>query len=262
MLSFDFLTDDVVMSLTHVGTLLLAGMISRSDNLGRLPGEPDVLLAFLYYPKRPRPDVSTGDVEQLLNALASSKRITWYVVGGVRYVQFNAWAKNQPGIREHNRKSSFPAPSGEHATLMGETLPLELQASVARQRDDRQVDVAQLVRAVSAQAREQKSKGELDYDAIKQWMTADGKGMDQSKSLRGADWLKFSAWLWNTGSSTEDVLAVLDECYRLNPREPYAYFAPSRQVRQAIQMRKHGDAAAEENARIKALERKALSAKD
>lgn len=233
MLSFDFLNDEVVYGLAPVQVMLLSGMIARADNLGRLPGAAGVLLGFLFYPKDPRTDVMPTEVEGLLMALARSKRVAWYAVEGVRFVQFLRWDKNQPGIREHNRKSSFPGPETPGAVAVvipGETLEM-FDASAPAGRDCEPPSTAQVRR----QSVEQRGTLAFDSKRVGDWVLAHSDGPEL---MSVKDWIKFSAWLWNSGTKSMPVLlAMLDECAARRPNQPYAYFKDGTETREAINMR-------------------------
>lgn len=257
MLSFDFLPDDIVYDLPLVQALLLVGMLARADNLGRLPGEPEVLLTYLFFPKPPRRDISADDVEPLLLKLAQCKRIVWYVMKGVRYIQFSNWDKHQPGIRAHNKRSSYPAPTDDGAgrvALPGDTLALEFEPPP----QPPQLSVVELVAGARAQAVATKAQAQFDSDAVMAWVVADTErdALGAYDVLRGVQWVRFAQWLWKTGTtSMRDVLHVLGECRRLRPRSPYAYFIASNGTRGSVEARMNADEAMAEGERIKREER-------
>lgn len=116
MLSYNFMVDPVVYHLPPIQALVLAAMVARADNLGRLPGDPAVLLAYLFFPKPPRGDMTPDDVREALRACATAKPpiISWYRVEGASYVQFETWAEHQT-IKPQNRKSSYPPPDSKGA---------------------------------------------------------------------------------------------------------------------------------------------------
>jgi hypothetical protein len=250
MLAFDFLPDDVVYGLSFTSVAVLAGMIARADNLGRLPGEPDVLLSYLFLPRSPRADLKPEHVEQALVVLAKSKRIHWYVVNGVRYVQFKNWAKNQPGIRAHNKRSSFPEPGALSVPLEGETLPLALEPPLPPALP---FDVKALVVNVAAQHEMQKSMSGFDPSVITEW--AKGK----TAAPPGSSWERFAHWLWNTGTrNMRDIISVLEECDRLKPSVPYAYFNPSELTRAKVIQDANAKRSAAENEAFKKADKEAF----
>jgi len=246
MLSFDFLNDEVVYRLEPARVMLLAGMIARADNLGRLPGEPEVLLGFLFYPKSPRPDVMPDAVEGLLMTLARAERIAWYVAGGTRFVQFARWQKNQPGLKDANRKSTFPAPDdGVPVVIPGSTL--EMFADETHAQADVRLTPPNPAFA-RAQASEQRAARAFDATALNDWLIANAEGSTMSRN----DWCKFAAWLWKTGTKSMPVLmALLDECVARRPQQPYAYFKPGTETREAINMRVSMAVAEKEHKRIR-----------
>lgn len=109
MLAADFLADDVVRRLPARHALALAGMIARADNLGRLPGEPDVLLSYLFAPKKPRADFDEAMIEETLTILAKEGVVRWYFFDGTRYVALSKWRDHQK-IRQDLLKSDLPDP--------------------------------------------------------------------------------------------------------------------------------------------------------
>jgi hypothetical protein len=51
------------------------------------------------------------------------------------------------------------------------------------------------------------------------------------------DWVKFAHWLRKTGTtSMRSIISVLEECARLAPANPYAYFSPGGGARNNVQM--------------------------
>ena len=247
MLSFDFLADDTVYRLPPEQVLVFTGMLARADNLGRLPGEPEVLLTYLFYPKRPRDDITVLHVEALLVALATAKPtiIVWYAVEGVSYVEFVRWSKHQAGIRPHNRKSSFPAPDVPgvvRVVLPGQTLDmLDPPSALPEMRGD----VGALIRSVAGQASMQKALTGFDEARVKEWIRVEPmRSGPIGYVLRGIEWVKFARWLANTGTTNmNDVMRVLDECWRLQPRNPWAYFHPDANTRGMVEMQQTAKAA-------------------
>lgn len=238
MLSFDFLADDVVYHLPHVQALLLAGMITRADNLGRLPGDPPVLLAYLFFPKPPRHDITEAEVTKLLFALATVAPpvIVWYQVERSRYAQFMRWKVHQAGLRAHNLKSTLPGPDAPGAQLVVEAgqpslfaLPPPPEVELL---EDHTADIEKLVRGVGAQAALARTLGDFDESCVWEWVRADGSRISTAGTFDGPGWVKFAHWLWNTGThDMATVVALLDECYRLRPKQPYAYFHPEHGTR-------------------------------
>lgn len=129
MLSWDFPSDAAVQSLPAEHALALSFMIARADNLGRLPGEPEVLLAHLFTPKRPRADFSSDMLTECLWNLAGLGIVVWYEVEGTRFVQLAKWSGHQ-SIRSDLRKSDLPAPS-EGVVLQHERLCPEEVATLS-----------------------------------------------------------------------------------------------------------------------------------
>ena len=232
MLSFNFLNDDVVYGLPAKQGLLLAGMIARADNLGRMPGEPDVLLSFLFYPRTPRPDMMSDDVYELLTRLtcASPPVVHWYWVKGVRYVQFATWTKHQSGIRQHNLRSTYPGPEDEGAEQVpvskNMTLPIFDKQDMATPAPA--IDMGALVKSIAAQHTVARAIGEFDPGAVIEW--CQGRKLDQPGAL------KFAGWLWNTGTKNmRHILAILEHMDNSSDiLSPYAYFAPEGKAREAV----------------------------
>lgn len=250
MLAFDFLTDELVYRLPPSEVMLLAGMIARADNLGRLPGEPAVLLSYLYSPRPPRGDVLPDAVEHLLTELAVAERVAWYAVGGTRFAQFTRWRKHQSGLREHNLKSALPGPDAQGAvavTLPGRTLDM---FHVEPSGDAPDIGAAETTaRRQSHVEAERQRLGQLIYE----WCRADkGDG-----PLHGNDWAKLAAWLWNSGTHhPETVIALLDEVKARRPKSPYAYLAKGSEVRESITMRVNAEAEVRRHNEIKKLEQR------
>lgn len=229
MLSFDFLPDDVVYQLPPAQALLLAGMVTRADNLGRLPGDPPVLLAYLFFPKPPRKDIGEHEVEELLTTLASAAPpvVLWYQVERSRYIQFRRWQVHQSGLRERNLKSTLPgpdAPGAEPVLTHGQpSLFAPPPPPVVDLNPHTGVSVESLVRQVAGEHAMARTLGDFNGDRVWEWVRANGG--EDVPMMPGREWLKFARWLWNTGTTNMDtVVALMDECLRLQPRQPYAYF--------------------------------------
>lgn len=227
MLSFDFLPDDVVYVLPPMQALLLAGMVARADNLGRLPGDPPVLLAYLFFPKPPRPDATEAEAEALLTALASAVPpiVVWYQVGASRYVQFRRWKVHQAGLREHNQKSTLPGPDAEgsepviqHGQPSLFAPPQQATVQLAGTADA----IRRLVEHTAGQHNLSRALGEFDEARAWAWIRdriPNGPELDE--------WYKFARWLWNTGTHNMDgVEAVLENRMAMKPVNAYAYYAP------------------------------------
>lgn len=244
MLAFDFLTDPVVYALPPVEAMLLAGMVSRADNLGRLPGDPSVLLAYLFFPKAPRNDCTTDHVERLLRVCATHEPpiIQWYRVGGAAYVQFLQWEKHQPGLRPHNKKSSYPGPDAkgvDHvATPHGE--PLSFPGMEPPPTMD--------ARPVLAALTEKFTGGGAGFPAGDVAAWAEGK-----RELKVTTWFAFAHWLWNSGTRDPKVLFAVMERELSHPSEnPWAYWAANGTAREATRMSLYGrEAEAESEERRK-----------
>jgi hypothetical protein len=259
MLSFDFMTDGLVysMPLEHVG--LFAGMLSRADNMGRLPGEPSVLLQFLFFPKPPRPDVTEASVQRLLESLAASGKVRWYAVNGTRYVEFASWWKHQAGIKQQNRKSSYPSPDDGRLVALplldSQGKPMVEGASTQHA----QLSIADLVSKVAGASSMQRVVG-FDADAVSDWVRDKVGSSPKACVFSGrSEWLKFAHWLYNTGTTRmQDVLHVLDECLRLQPQNPWAYFHQSKGTRSTVQLVKNARAVEAEHEAMKAEDRARL----
>lgn len=259
MLSFDFLCDDVVYELPPTQALLLAGMVTRADNLGRLPGNSSVLLSYLFWPKQPRPDMTDRDVEDLLMVLASVKPpvIRWYQRRGDRFVEFSRWLAHQGGIRERNRKSILPAPDDEGCVPVLEVggqmaLAAEPEAAIPG------YDVRALIRTVAGQHSMARTLRDFEESRVWAWVRGSEDRQGPGLGIRDAEWVRLAHWLWNTGThDMDDVLGLLAECERQAPRNAYAYLAP--EVRTPMVTKMRGDRAAAENERFKREDRAFLS---
>lgn len=237
MISFDFLVDDIVYHLPLKQVILLTGMIIRADNLGRLPGEPDVLLPYLFYPKSPRSDMSIDDVRELVMKLAGlrSPMIAWYTAKGSRYIQFLKWWSHQ-SLPAHNKRSSFPGPDDEGSVACmvpkNETQPLPFDEP---QTPAPAPNLSAMVSEIAKQHARQWDAPTFDANRIAEWCGA-------RKLANVTEWVKLGGWLWSTGVTNNDAIAALiEECERLKPENPYAYFAAGNNAREAIVSRFHGD---------------------
>jgi hypothetical protein len=257
MLSFDFLIDDVVYGLRPMLGLLLAGMITRADNLGRLPGEPSVLLAYLFYPRAPRPDAGADDVRDLLITLSTLKPavVAWYWVGNTRFVEFVHWKRHQPGLREHNLRSSFPGPDADSARAVlvphhgTEALDLD---SPPEGESSPPLDLGALVKTVARSHSMDAALGMYDAERVAEWC-AHSDAVRQAAPADKSIPQQVGHWLWNSGVANMDVvIAILDEYARLKPANPFAYFAPRSVAREAIVARFHGERQIAEHAKEKA----------
>jgi hypothetical protein len=236
MLSFDFLPDDVVYDLPPMQALLLAGMIARADNLGRLPGDPSVLLAYLFFPKPPRPDATDDEAESLLIALASRTPpvVLWYQSGASRYVQFRSWKVHQAGLREHNLKSTLPGPETEGAFPVVEGgQPSLFDAPRPAPCVKLDNDAVRNLVALTARQHSMSTMGrEFKPADVVDW----AKNNNVAPDTKGA--VAFAHWLWNTGVTNMDsVLAVLDDSLLHQAEQPYAYYAPGGAARNGIVLR-------------------------
>ena len=243
MLSFDFLPDDVVYDLPPMQALLLAGMIARADNLGRLPGDPPVLLSYLFFPKPPRADASNDDVEGLLTRLciAVPPIVLWYQVGQSRYVQFVRWSTHQAGLREHNLKSTLPAPNSEGSTPVmeyGQPSLFAAPPAPAVPLDINAMDkVRALVQSAAAQHSMARAAGGFDAGRVQEWAATTGRTISPDSDR---DTIKFAHWLWNSGLRNMDALmALLEDRLAHVAENPYAYYAAGKPAREAIVMRFH-----------------------
>lgn len=255
MLSFNFLTG-VAYGLQPIQGLLLAGMVARADNMGRLPGEPSVLLNYLFFPKRPRSDASADDVEALVSTLEAKGVVSWYAVDGERFVEFKEWAKHQPGLKEHNKRSQFPGPDTAGAAPVKGSDPdaptLDVfETQPAQTLRDKQVNVAPLVAAVAQSMGMSATGAKYDPDLVELFIKRVA-----SDTQDAVKWAKFSKWLWNTGvRHMPTLMTLLYECERRKPENPYAYFAEGGPGRSATAMRAAADAAAAEHEALKKSER-------
>lgn len=233
MLSFDFLIDEVVYKLPPKQAHLLAGMIARADNLGRLPGEPAVLLSYLFYPRAPRPDLGSDDVEALLTTLATNNMITWYRFENARYVEFGQWTRHQSGLREHNRRSTLPAPGDAGADLVAVSRNSTelLRFDEPEPPSGPAVDVRALLKQVARDRDMDGALGNFQPDVVVQWCRSHQIGEESVTALK----VQFSQWLWKTGVTNMDaIVAVLDEDWKQKPDRPYAYWAAQGKARNGV----------------------------
>ena len=271
MLSFDFLIDDMVYTLPPVQAMMFAGMVARADNLGRLPGDPMVLLSYLFFPRAPRNDFTADDARDLLGLIArrSPPIARWYRVGNQCFVELAGWAKHQPGIK--HRKSDFPGPETPGAESLvastslqtsmlddfmeGERIAARVEACVPDRpatSSDVMVDVGSIIRSLASAHTVARTLGDFDSDRVWAW-AKDGVPAAFSEP---SDVMKFARWLWRTGTKHNDALVhVLDECRRLAPENPYAYFSPDRDTRTIKVEQGHAEAAVAEGESFKQQER-------
>lgn len=108
MLSWRISEDAAVQSLPNdTARLLFTWMIPHADNLGRLRGEPEWVLATIF-PRRMN-DVRTTSVQRFLTEMDALGLICWYEVDGLRYIQFRNWDKYQRLNGNMKQRSDFPA---------------------------------------------------------------------------------------------------------------------------------------------------------
>jgi hypothetical protein len=238
MLSFNWLIDPLVYSLPPVQAMLFAGMVSRADNLGRLPGDPTVLLSYLFSPRPPRADVGPEDVSALLSELSASDPaiITWYMVEGTAYVEFSHWDKHQPGLKVHNKKSAFPGPDKASQILRPQSQRTpHLGLDMFKPEPQWAGDVAERLKRGASLASKVARDIDREYDSELVELTVARLEPDESK--RG-EWYKLAQWLWKDGVTyMPNVIDLLEANARFKPDLPYAYFAKGGKGREGISLR-------------------------
>lgn len=151
-------------------------------------------------------------------------------------MQFLRWTTHQ-SLREHNRRSAMPGPEddGSVACLLPtnttEPLPFDEPGVVVAATPN----LATLVAGIAQQHARQWEAPTFDAARITDWCNA--RGLPNVN-----EWMKLGAWLWSTGVKNADaIVALMDECERLKPANPYAYFAAGNVAREAIVGRFHVD---------------------
>jgi hypothetical protein len=264
MLSYDFLSDDLVYSLAPIQVCILTGMIARADNLGRMPGEPSVLLSYLFWPRPVRSEFHVEAAKELLTKLASRTPplITWYQIGETRYIEFANWAKHQPGIRSHNRKSSLPAPDDKNATrvaIPGEQTglfePISTESTMGKPAAPSIRETRAMIRGLVGNLSMSRSNRSFDDAALQ------AKALELK--LDPVETFKLARWLWNDGvDDMKCVLALIEEHARLKPKHFYAYFAKGGPAREGIVARFRSDQASSQSDSEKQEDREFLSGGD
>lgn len=254
MLSFNFLIDPIVYNMTSTGAMLFAGMVARADNLGRMPGDPTVLLAYLFSPMPPRPDVFPEDVSGLLSNLSSCDPpiLVWYEAGGAKYVEFTHWTKHQPGLREHNKKSSFPGPDSatqffKPQSASAPRLDLDIMEPKPFSMDPAR---ASAIGKAMAAKRQREVDSEYDPDLVELAVAR----LEPDPTKR-APWYKLALWLWKDGVTyMPNVIDLLEANARFKPENPFAYFASGGKGRDGISMRSNADRTVKDHEDIKRQE--------
>lgn len=97
-------SDDRFVSLTHEARLLVIGMISQSDDEGRIIASGPALAGAVF----PHDDISAKKVEKLRDEIARVGLIHVYTVGRGTYAYFPRWKRHQR--IQKSQHSTLPAP--------------------------------------------------------------------------------------------------------------------------------------------------------
>ena len=98
-----------LMRLNHRQRLLWIGIITRSDDDGKLKGEPAVLRAEVF----PFDKISAKVIDDDLNLLHKEVMIRRYEVAGDRYILIPKWLQHQRP--SHATPSRIPNPDGSYS---------------------------------------------------------------------------------------------------------------------------------------------------
>jgi hypothetical protein len=118
-----FFTNEDLVELDFATRILFAGLWTVADKAGRLEDRPKKIKIAVF----PADDL---DIDSMLTALAGKNFITRYSVGGVAYIQINAWAKHQNP--HHTEKASTIPPPQSNGGL---TVKEPLEAGGNKERD-------------------------------------------------------------------------------------------------------------------------------
>lgn len=107
LIASDIFEDEFYLALDMLGRNLWIGMIVRcADDQGRLQNNPILIKSQVF----PADDVTTAQIESILNVFSSSDRILRYVNRGKKVIQILNWWKHQhPSWAAASR---YPAPEG------------------------------------------------------------------------------------------------------------------------------------------------------
>ena len=89
--------------------LAFTWLITFADCEGRTHGDPALLCSTLFPRRR---DIDAAQMETYIRQWADAGLVTWYEAEDDLWIEFPAFAKNQPGLRKDREpRSSLPAPS-------------------------------------------------------------------------------------------------------------------------------------------------------
>lgn len=95
--------------------LAFTWLVTFADCEGRTHGDP-AMVRSMVFPRRA--DVSVEQVETYIREWAAAGLIKWYEAAGDMWIQFPAFAKNQPGLRKDREPDScIPAPPPNPANI-------------------------------------------------------------------------------------------------------------------------------------------------